>query len=165
MSAWGKRSKVRLHSGGISPSEVRLRRRGASEKKTAPGRDIRDIGPDRGPRLCRHCGTPFPTQGRLKCETCLGDRHLVADVKRELARLKQPPLGTKVPKGSPLSKKRRQAEAALDRMRQRKAKTAKRRAPNKPPAQASARNEAAICPRCFTELPMTRRCDNCTDSR
>ena len=70
MTAWGKRSKVRLHSGGISPSEVRLRRRGASEKKTAPGRDIRDIAPDPGPRFCRHCGSELLAQGKRFCPFC-----------------------------------------------------------------------------------------------
>lgn len=38
------RGRVRLHSGGIAPGEVRLRKRGASERKTAPITDLRCPG-------------------------------------------------------------------------------------------------------------------------
>jgi len=163
VTAWGKRSKVRLHSGGISPSEVRLRRRGASEKKTAPGRDIRDIAPDPGPRFCRHCGTPFPNPAKPECHTCLPDRKLIDEVKRELARQKQPPLGVTMPPGSPYAKKRRQAEAALERIRQLKTKTAKVRPSSRPAKheRAAVQDGPSVCTGCFTELPRTRRCDSC----
>lgn len=116
MSPWGKRSKVRLHSGGISPGQVRLRKRGASEKATAPGLDIRDIGPDRGPKPCRICAKPIGRPRGVRCDGCIADEAFVKEVRRELARLGLPKLGTKVAKGSPMSKRRRQAETELQRM-------------------------------------------------
>lgn len=158
MTAWGKRSRVRLHSGGISPAEVRLRRRGASEKATAPGRDIREIGPDKGPRKCRTCDKPLQVAERVRCSTCLADEKLIKTVRRELARLGEPPLGAKAASGSPWFRKRRQAEAALARQKKRPAPqvTSKRS-----PARPSPAVIPTTCPTCFTELPATRRCDNC----
>jgi len=158
VTAWGKRSKVRLHSGGISPADVRLRRRGASEKGTAPGRDIRDIGPDKGPRKCRVCGKPLQAAERARCSGCISDEKLVRLVRRELARLGEPPLGVTVPAGSPWFKKRRQAEAALARLK----KTAKvKRGPAISPPAGTARLPDTVCPGCFTQRPATGKCDNC----
>src|SRR4051794_10885723 len=116
MSPWGQRSKVRLHSGGISPGQVRLRRAGASEKATAPGRDIRDIRPDKGPTPCRMCGKPVGRPRGVPCDGCIADEALVKAVRRELARLGLPPLGKTIPRGSPMAKKRKRAQAALERL-------------------------------------------------
>lgn len=160
MSAWGKRSRVRLHSGGISPSEVRLRRRGASEKATAPGRDIRDIGPDKGPRRCKHCDKPIARPDRSRCDACISDQNSVREVRLELKRLGLPPLGVAAPKGSPYFKKRRQAEAALARLRKKS-----KPAPGKSQAESRERRVPAgsrSCPSCFVELPASGQCDNCT---
>ena len=166
MTAWGKRSKVRLHSGGISPSEVRLRRRGSSEKATAPGRDIRDIGPDQGPRPCRICSKPVETRGRVRCRTCIEDESLVQLVRQELKSQGLPPLGATVPDGVPYAKKRRRAEAALARMGKSRGK-----APQAASSQGRSRqlrpdgpgptSTTSTCPTCFTVLPATRRCDLC----
>lgn len=167
MSLWGKRSKVRLHSGGISPADVRLRRRGASEKATAPGRDIRDIGPDKGPHRCRLCSKPLQTAERARCAQCLSDEKLVRLVRKELARLGEPPLGTKVPPGSPWFRKRRRAEAAMARLAKLK-KAAGRDSPRKKKpvkrtvTPTSSGPSPVLCASCFTELPVTRRCDTCT---
>lgn len=159
MSAWGKRSKVTLHSGGISPSAVRLRRRGASQKRTAPGRDIRDIGPDKGPRRCKNCENPVARPGRSQCDSCLSDQHLVREVRRELKRLGLPPLGVAAPKGSPYFKKRRQAEAALARLKRSEPAQRKAQAKSKQRMVSAA---SRSCPSCFVELPATRQCDDCT---
>ena len=137
---------------------MRLRRRGASEKGTAPGRDIRDIGPDKGPRKCRVCDKPLQTAERARCSGCIGDEKLVKLVRRELARLGEPPLGANVPAGSPWFKKRRHAEAALARLKKGSAAKAmsKRSSAKKPRPTAS----PTTCPTCFTEFPATRRCDS-----
>ena len=170
MSTGGKRSRVRLHSGGISPGQVRLRKGGASEKGTAPGRDIRDIGPDRGPgkgpRACRSCGKPVVKDRGVRCERCLADDRLVKEVRRKLAELGLPPLGKTVAKSSPLWRKRTQAEAALRRL----GKSSDSARP-RPPVPAETRTSASrapatktssrTCPRCFMALPSTGQCDDC----
>ena len=53
------RSRVTLHSGGATVRNKRLTGVKASERATAPGKDIRDIGPDKGPRKCRACSKPI----------------------------------------------------------------------------------------------------------
>lgn len=161
MGAWGKRSRVRLHSGGISPGEVRLRRRGASEKATAPGRDIRDIGPDRGPRLCRVCTTPLQPGEGARCLQCVADERLVRDVRRELARLGLPPLGSKVPSGGPMSKRRALAEKALARMRKRPNAAPSPKKRTRKTAMAPKRSVSPVCSECHTVMPATRVCDMC----
>ncbi len=91
MSTRGKRPRVRLHGGGISPGQVRRRKRVASEKATAPLRDIRDIGPGQGTgnvlKPCRICGRPVVKRRAARCDGCLADDWLVKDVRRKLAEL------------------------------------------------------------------------------
>lgn len=165
MSKWGKRSRVRLHSGGISPSQVRLRRKGASEKATAPGRDIRDIVPDKEPRKCRICSSQVARPRAVKCDRCTEDEQLVKKVRRSLARRGLPPLGAPVPKGSPLSKKRLMAEAAQKRLQVRgtrsglKSSKSARSAGTK--RAATSTKPPQTCPRCFILLPATGQCDTC----
>lgn len=163
MSAWGKRTRVRLHSGGISPGQVRLRQRGASEKATAPGRDIRDLGPDKGPKMCRNCGKPVARPRAVHCDRCLADTKLVREVRAELKRLRLPPLGKTVSKGGPMWKKRRRAEAALQRLgRVSDATTSKSAtAKDRRPAVSSTSPGPATCVRCFVALPATGHCDTC----
>jgi hypothetical protein len=172
------KGRVRLHSGGIGTSEVRLARRGASERKTAPGRDIRDIGPDNGRRLrvCRNCNAAFPGPGSY-CPSCTLDRDIVSAARKRLKAQNQPGLSTAVGPGAPFGKVRRKAAAAADRLAQRagKAASAQERRPattgtspkaGKPPKKSTAALQTAaggpkICTRCRLELPATGRCDAC----
>ena len=172
------KGRVRLHSGGIGTSEVRLARRGASERKTAPGRDIRDIGPDRGSRLraCRNCNAAFPGPGSY-CPTCTLDRDIVSAARKQLKAMNQPGLTATVGPGAPYGKLRRKAAAAMDRLAARATKPGTTRAkqpalkrPNRaaakppkksrpaPPAEARA---PRLCRSCLLELPATGRCDGC----
>lgn len=128
------RGRVRLHSGGISPSEVRLTRRGASERGTAPGKDIRDFRPDRA-RRCVYCGAEALASGRY-CGPCERDRTIVRECKALLREAGLPPLGTVVSVGSPYSKKRRSAVEAQRRLDQR-AKRSGRPVPRIPTPRAS----------------------------
>ncbi len=166
MSAMGKRSRVRLHSGGISPGLVRLRKRGASERATAPGRDIRDIGPDKGPKSCRICAESVVRPRSARCDGCIADETLVKEVRRALARLGLPPLGKAVPLASPMSKKRRRAEAALQRLGRKSAAGLSARptgaARGPAPARSAAPQATPTCIQCFVTLPTTGQCDNCT---
>lgn len=166
MTGAGGRGRVLLHSGGISPAEVRLRRRGASEKATAPGRDIRDIGPDKGPTWCRICSKPVGRPRVVHCDACIADKRLVKEVRAELKRLGLPPLGKTVAKSAPMSKKRRRAEAALQRLgmttKLAHPRPAQQKTVNNSPALTRVRTAtAATCPRCFVTLPATGQCDNC----
>lgn len=164
MSSWGKRSRVRLHSGGISPGQVRLRKRGASEKATAPGHDIRDVEPDKGPKMCRNCGKPVGRPRAVHCDSCLTDTKLVREVRAELKQLGLPPLGRTVPRGAPMSKKRRQAEAALHRLGKGPNATGSKPGKTKPrrPAASSTAPAPDTCPRCFVSLPATGLCGDCS---
>lgn len=108
------RGRVRLHSGGISPSEVRLRRRGASERRTAPGEDIRDFRPDLVQR-CKYCNAETASADKY-CKACMQDRAIVRETKALLRQEGLPPLGTQVPAGTPFSKKRRKAMEAQRRL-------------------------------------------------
>ncbi len=94
------RSRVTLHSGGATVRNKRLTGVKASERATAPGKDIRDIGPDKGPRKCRACSKPIGRLRGVHCESCLSDQKLVKEVRAELKRLNLPRLGVAVPKGS-----------------------------------------------------------------
>ena len=52
----------------------------------------------------------------VRCDACIADKRLVKEVRAELRRLGLPPLGKAVAKSSPMSRKRRRAEAALERL-------------------------------------------------
>lgn len=158
------RSRLTLHSGGSTVRNKRLTGVRASERATAPGQDIRDIGPDTGPRKCRNCSKPVGRPRAVHCDSCLADRELVQNVRAELKRLGVPPLGQPAPTGSPLSKKRRKAEAALRRLG--KGTTPARagrpkKATKKAPAKVHQLTAVPTCPTCFVALPSTGRCDDC----
>lgn len=159
------RSRLTLHSGGSTVRNKRLTGVRASERATAPGQDIRDIGPDTGPRKSRNCSKPVGRPRAVHCDSCLADRELVQNVRAELKRLGLPPLGQPAPTGSPLSKKRKQAEAALRRLgknttpaRVGRAKKASKK------LLANAHHVTAVrtCATCFIALPTTGKCDDCT---
>lgn len=81
--------RVRLQAGGVSPGEVRLSRRGASEKLTPAGTDIRDVKPDSGRRekTCSWCGSTkavILVKRRNRCGKCRHDQALVAKAKAAL---------------------------------------------------------------------------------
>lgn len=161
------RSRVTLHSGGATVRNKRLTGVKASERATAPGKDIRDIGPDKGPRKCRACSKPIGRLRGVHCESCLSDQKLVKEVRAELKRLNLPRLGVAVPKGSPMSKKRKQAEAALRRLGRgttlaRSGVPAKAAKNKQPTPVRELRPVTATCPRCFVALPTTGQCDACT---
>jgi len=90
----------------------------------------------------------------------------VKEVRAELKRLGLPPLGKTVAKSAPMSKKRRRAEAALERLGK-----ATKLAPPRPARQKVSKSNpslphaapasAATCHRCFVTLPATGQCDNC----
>lgn len=160
------RSRVTLHSGGVTVRNKRLTGVKASERATAPGKDIRDIGPDRGPRKCRACSNPVGRPRAAHCDSCLADQQLVKAVRAELKRLGLPRLGAAAAKGSPMWKKRKQAEAALQRLgkgatlARSRARTA---ATNGLVAKAhELKAEDSTCPTCFVALPATGRCDDCS---
>ena len=159
------RSRVTLHSGGATVKNKRLTGVRASERATAPGKDIRDIGPDRGPKRCRVCSKPVGRLRGVHCESCLSDQKLIKEVRAELKRLGLPRLGVAVPKGSPMLKKRKQAEAALQRLG--KATTLARsgvlrQVPKTRVDRArDLKAKTLTCPTCFVALPTTGRCDDC----
>jgi len=160
------RGRVTLHSGGATVKNKRLTGVRASERATAPGKDIRDIGPERGPKQCRVCSKPVGRLRAVHCESCLSDQRLIKEVRAELKRLGLPRLGVAVPKGSPMSKKRKQAEAALQRLGKgttlARSGTPASKATTKPPALARVRRSAtASCPTCFVVLPTIGECDAC----
>lgn len=66
--------------------------------------------------MCRNCGKPAGRPRAVHCDSCITDTKLVRDVRAELKRVGLPPLGRTVSEGAPMSKKRRQAEAALHRL-------------------------------------------------
>ena len=161
------RSRVTLHSGGATVRNKRLTGVKASERATAPGKDIRDIGPDRGPKRCRVCSKPVGRLRGVHCESCHSDQKLIKEVRAELKRLNLPRLGVAVPKGSPMSKKRKQAEAALRRLGRgttlaRSGVPAKAAKNKQPTPVRELRPVTATCPRCFVALPTTGQCDACT---
>lgn len=102
---------------------MRLRPTGASEKATAPGKDIRDIGPERVSNRCGTCGRVVPDDKRRTCTKCRSDEAIVTEVRRELKRLGLPDLGQKTEACTPYSKKRQKAEAAMARMKKAKRET------------------------------------------
>ena len=153
--------RVRLHSGGISAGLVRLSRRGASERRTAPGTDINE---GRGPDTleCGWCGSRkgiVGTPRRRRCGPCLTDETTVQGAKQALKDANQPPLTAPVPDGAPYGKARRRGLAAQDRLdarkkqpqgkavkpanSQRAAGAERGRAPTAPPRRAAKRAGAA----------------------
>lgn len=181
------RGRVRLHAGGISPGEVRLRRRGASERGTAPGKDIRDISPLAGVQLrsevrapCKNCGTDVA--GYKHCEPCRTDRRIVMAARKTLKEVGVPDLDKTAAPGSPHMKTRRKGLAALRRLEERRNKGIRRaRVKGKaaPATWATDRSRTAarvssdtnstklspsnlvphLCPYCFIQLPSSRKCD------
>ena len=109
---------------------------------------------------------PWARPRVVHCDACIADKRLVKEVRAELKRLGLPPLGKTVAKSAPMSRKRRRAEAALQRL----GKTTKLAHP-RPAQQKVVSNSpgdtrvptasAATCPRCFVTLPATGQCDNC----
>src|SRR4051794_33198237 len=84
--------RVQLNSGGLSPGQVCLSRRGASERPTSRGSDIRDAKPEARKRekTCSWCGS---TKGvvlvgrRNRCGKCRSDGAVVAEAKAKLQSL------------------------------------------------------------------------------
>lgn len=150
------RGRVRLHGGGISPAEVRLRGPGASERKTAPGKDIRDIGPE-VPRRCRSCGGRGYAPLR-ECGACLEDLQIIREVTDLLRKHRQPPLSKDPGPRSGYRKARNrgtQAEGRINKRRRQNGlqpRTGRRAGPpttKGAPKKASPRDKA--CQTCFTQ--------------
>lgn len=157
------RGRVRLHGGGISPGEVRLRGRGASERKTPPGEDIRDIGPE-VPRRCRTCGDNAYAPSR-DCGRCMEDLSIVQEVSKVLSRNHQPPLGAGTAAGSGYRKHRAKAQKAQERIDQRRRRNGLPPAPVKRRVRADAdgrkrpaRTKVKVCPVCFTQRARSGDC-------
>lgn len=164
MTPMRPRSRVTLHTGGATVRNKRLTGVRALERATAPGKDIRDIGPDKGPRPCRRCSKPVGRPRATQCDACLSDQQLVKEVRAELKRLGLPALGKPVPKGSPMSKKRTKAEAGIQRLGKAPSRTASKGMTSKTAKSAAAASRervTRICPRCFVTLPATGQCDHC----
>ena len=166
---------MRLHSGGISPGLVRLRRSGASERQTPPGRDIRDIRPDQGPQVCVNCKSSARlVQGvrKKRCDPCYRDELEIEAANKKLKALKQPPVGAKSSiEGAPGSKVRRRGDKALKSLRSRAGSAQTKRSTRKsqpgkqnvlPGAQANGiprPTNQRVCRRCFLELAARGVCD------
>lgn len=157
------RGRVRLHGGGISPAEVRLRGRGASERKTAPGKDIRDIGPE-SPRRCRACGNRAYAPLR-ECGACLEDLRIIGEVNALLHKHGQPALDVDPGPRSGYRKVRTRGMQAEDRINKR------RRANGMPPrnsrrggrlpaggALEKANRREKTCQTCFTQKSRSGAC-------
>ena len=158
--------RVRLHAGGIPMSEVRLARRGASERRTAPGRDIRDVGPDKGPRsrTCRCCAAAFLGRGPY-CGPCTTDREIVRSAVAKLKAVNQPGVNARTQDGAAYGKVRKKAEAARRRLDERAEKMSASAdiKTSLPGTDRRAARAVALrpCPSCNLELPATGRCDGC----
>lgn len=151
-----------------------LARGGASERKTAPGRDIRDLGPDRGLRLrgCRNCKAAFPGPATY-CPSCTVDRDIIRAAREQLKAVKEPGLSTLLKPGAPYGKLRRKAAAASERLAKRAGQSGAGRTKRltsknstSSSTNVSPKREASpsrrICERCRLELPATGVCDACT---
>lgn len=156
--------RVRLHGGGISPAEVRLRGRGASERKTAPGKDIRDVGPE-VPRKCRSCGGHAYAPLR-ECGPCLEDLRIIREVTALLRKHSQPPLGKDPGSRNGYRKARARGLQAEDRINKRRRQNGKqprrggRRNVLSAPGERTKRSDrrGKTCEGCFTEKSMSGAC-------
>lgn len=138
-------ARVRLHSGGISPGQVRLGRRGASERLRAPCDDINSADRSQTAAVCGWCGTSRQVDPSLRprrCSACRADEQQVAAAAAKLKGAGLQPLQARVPDGTRLAKVRRQGDAARARLAERrKSRSAKKAAspaqPSKPAAKTS----------------------------
>lgn len=157
------RGRVRLHSGGI-PGEVRLRGRGASERKTAAGKDIRDIGP-KVPRKCRSCGGRAYAPLR-ECGPCLEDRRVIREVAALLRKHGQPPPSADAGPGSGYRKARKRGRQAEERINKRRRQNGMpprrpgRRLASPPLPRPAAKSVRAVktCQQCFTQKSASGAC-------
>lgn len=171
--------RVRLHSGGISTGEVRLRNRGASERKTAPGKDIRDYTfDDLGVQRCALCGVAATIPGKrlVRCPQCLNDEEIVKKAHRKLAAMGYRGLDATIPAGTAGRRLQRTALAAQVRLAERKRmrgdkssgkSSRKGGALNASPTsgarkpRARKKSKPTTCPTCHLLLPATGVCEHC----
>ena len=160
------KGRVRLHAGGIPTSDVRLSSRGASERRTAPGRDIRDVGPDQGPRrsTCRNCSAVFLGPGSY-CAPCATDREILRSAAAKLKAAGRPGVEARTQDGAAYAKVRKKAQAARHRLDGRGGKVPSGVARGPRVAKRTARSTPGSrrCSSCNLELPATGRCDTCED--
>lgn len=172
--------RVRLHSGGISPDLVRLSPRGSSERKTAPGKDIRDIRGDHDrDRRCQTCNSKCPSGSR--CQPCRDDQRIISAARKILRAEGLPGLHVAMAKGVPHMKTRRRAIAAQERIAKRARKSglithtvgkkgtekrnhaghAKQVKKSSPTAGQPRKVSRRVCRTCFIILPATGSCEYC----
>lgn len=125
--------RVRLNSGALSPGQVRLNRRGASERLTPAGNDIRDAKPQVGKRerACSWCGSTKAVvlvKRRNRCGKCRSDEALVAKAKADLQSLGVGVLGAPGSEDPVESKIRADAAAAAARLEERQTRNPNRKA-------------------------------------
>lgn len=110
--------RVRLHSGGISPGQVRLGRRGASEALRAARDDVNSRNQGQSAAFCGWCGSTRkvdPSQRPHRCAPCRADEQQVAGAAK-LRLAGQPPLGSRASDGGSHGKVRRAGEQARARL-------------------------------------------------
>ena len=129
--------RVRLTAGGVSPSQVRLKPSGASERLRAPGDDINyAAGPGSACTVCgRQRVVPAAGRGRL-CPACADDKRLVAHARATLVAAGLPPLGAAAPDGDPMRRLRARGVEAQGRLDRRQAKNRDKTAAAAPKAAA-----------------------------
>jgi hypothetical protein len=142
--------RVRLHSGGISPGQVRLGQRGASERLRPAADDINFGDRGQSAAVCGLCGSSRKVDPSLRprrCAPCRADEQQVAVAAEKLRKAGQPPLGSRVPDGTSHAKVRRAGEVARARLAERrkarpvptaKGKAKAAAAPAKRPSKAQA---------------------------
>lgn len=166
------KGRVRLHSGGISPGEVRLRPKGATARKTAPGKDIRDYEfEDPGAKLCGACGGNQTVTGATqpRCVKRRSDEATIRKAKKVLSTLGVRSLDVPIPNGAPGASTQRKALAARARIAgRRKANAVKVTRPwstprrrRRPRARTAKPQGPQLCSRCNVLLPSTGVCDEC----
>lgn len=176
-------AQVRQHSGGIDPGRVRLRPGGASEPRTSPGRDIRDLTKSvsiaQHDAVCSSCGSDQGLRrvGRSsRCIKCFADAEIVRVARVKLKALKQPPLMQAAPAGAPGAKIRKGGQRALERMRARATKRSRsaagrpsskplkpkvKRGPKAKQTRRASSPTLPFCPGCNVQMAATRVCEAC----
>ena len=112
---------VRLNAGALTAAQVRMGRRGASERLRPPGDDINasDGADDR--LVCALCGgvKGVDTSRPRRCDPCRADEQAVRAAAARLKAAGQPPLG-RGSNNADFAKVRKQGEAARTRLAERK---------------------------------------------
>ncbi len=112
--------RVRLNAGALTAGQLRVGRRGPSERIRPPGEDV-NYGSSRDERLvCGWCGSRNLDASRpRRCSTCRTDQATVREATARLAAARLPPLGAKAP-GDAYLKIRRRGDQARARLAERR---------------------------------------------